>query len=312
MIERAPHTITEANGTIIKHPTFVTDNKMLFDKLAKLTREHECWTYIKPHARARNGRAAYMAFKNHNLGPNNIGNMAATAEHKLINATYRQEGRHWDFESYATLHKEQHTILEGLRKYGYAGMDEGSKTRHLLAGIKTTALDSVKTHILCNAELRQDFAKYVVLFKDYIMQTKVNKPQELNISSTTTKTEIEQKKRKPHGRVEDRYTIQEYKALSNEQKKELKDLRVNRGHNPKRRKFNKGSVKGQLAALDNKSQLQSHEGTNAGVAQNTTPSGTQHPQMPPPALKVVITIIILPSLTNEPEGDRETHGPSCP
>ena len=53
MIERAPHTITEASGTIIKHPTFVKDNKMLFDKLAELTRDHECWTYIKPHARAR-------------------------------------------------------------------------------------------------------------------------------------------------------------------------------------------------------------------------------------------------------------------
>ena len=104
-------------------------------------------------------------------------------------------------------------------------MDEGSKTRYLLAGIKTTALDSVKIQILINAELRQDFAKCVVLFKDFIMQSKVDKPQELNISSTTTKTEIEQNKRKPQGRVEDRYyTIQEYKTLSNEQKKELKDL----------------------------------------------------------------------------------------
>ena len=130
-------------------------------------------------------------------------------------------------------------------------MDEGSKTRHLLAGIKTTALESVKTQILCNAELRQDFAKCVILFKDYIMQTKVNKPQELNISTTTTKTEVEQRKKKPQRRVEDRYyTIQEYMSLSNEQKKELKDLRAQRGHNPKRRKFNKGSVKGQLAALD--------------------------------------------------------------
>ena len=60
-----------------------------------------------------------------------------------------------DFEGYATFHKEQHTILEGLNEYGYAGMDEGSKTRHLhMSGIKTTALDSVKTQILCNAELR--------------------------------------------------------------------------------------------------------------------------------------------------------------
>ena len=182
-----------------------------FYMLAELTCEHECWTYIKPHARVRNGREAYMDFKNHYLGPNNIGNMAATAEHKLINATCRGERRHWDFERYATLHKEQHTILEGLKEYGYAPMDEGSKARHLLAGIKTTALDSVKTQIQCNAEPRQDFAKCVVLFKDSIMQTKVNKPQELNISSATTKTETEQKKRNPQGRVEDRYyTIQEY------------------------------------------------------------------------------------------------------
>ena len=124
MIERAPHTITEANGTIIKHPTFVRDNKMLFDKLAEPTREHECWTNIKPHARARNGRTAYMAFKNHYLGPNNIGNMAATAMHKLINVTYRGVGRRWDFYWYATLHKGQHTILEGPKEYGYAGTDE--------------------------------------------------------------------------------------------------------------------------------------------------------------------------------------------
>ena len=61
-------------------------------------------------------------------------------------------------------------IIEGLKEYWYAGMDEGSKTRYLLAGIKTTALDSVKTQILCNAELRQGFAKCVVLFKGYIMQ----------------------------------------------------------------------------------------------------------------------------------------------
>ena len=83
--------------------------------------------------------------------------MAATAEHKLINATYRGEGRYWDFKRDATSQKEQHTTLEGLKEYGYVGMDEGSKTRYLLAGIKNKALDSVKTQILCNAELRQNF-----------------------------------------------------------------------------------------------------------------------------------------------------------
>ena len=37
MIQRAPHTIAEAGGTIIKHSTFATDNKMLFVKLAEIT-----------------------------------------------------------------------------------------------------------------------------------------------------------------------------------------------------------------------------------------------------------------------------------
>ena len=170
---------------------------MLFDKLAELTRDHEWWTYIKPHARASNGRAACKSFKNHYLGPNNIGNMAPTAEHKLINATYRGEGRCWDFQRYATLHKEQHTILEGLKEYGHGGMDEGSKTRHLFAGIKTTALDSVKAQISCHAELRQDFAKCVVLFKDYIMQTKVDKPQELNIHQPQSRLKLNRRRGDP-------------------------------------------------------------------------------------------------------------------
>ena len=56
-----------------------------------------------------------MAFKNHYLWPNNIGNIAATAKHKLTNATYRSEGRHWDSERYATLHKQQDAILAGQR-----------------------------------------------------------------------------------------------------------------------------------------------------------------------------------------------------
>ena len=84
--------------------------------------------------------------------------------------------------------------------------------------------------------------------------------------------------------VEDRYyTIQEYKALSNEQKKELIGLQAHRGHNTKMRKFNKASVKGQLAALEQQvSVLQSNHGTNAGTGQKATQSGTPTSTNPPP------------------------------
>ena len=87
--------------------------------------------------------------------------MAATAEHKLINATDRGEGRHWDFEIYVTLHKEQYTILQGVKEYGYAGMDEGSKTRHpccqqnqphvLVSHLIVKEIcDQVHFHLLCS------------------------------------------------------------------------------------------------------------------------------------------------------------------
>ena len=80
-------------------------------------------------------------------------------------------------------------------------MDEGIKTRLLLPGIKTTALHSVKTQILCNAEFRQDFAKCVVLVKDYIMQTKVNKPHELNISSMPPRLKLNRKRENRKGEL---------------------------------------------------------------------------------------------------------------
>ena len=37
MIERTPHTITEANGTIIKHPTFVIDKQHHFSETPRET-----------------------------------------------------------------------------------------------------------------------------------------------------------------------------------------------------------------------------------------------------------------------------------
>ena len=98
------------------------------------------------------------------------------------------------------------------------------------------------------------------------------------------------------------YTIQEYKALSNEKKKELNDLHAYRGHSPNRRKFTKGSVKEQLAALEQDvSVLQSNHGTYAGTALKATKLAPQHLQMPQPTLKTLISAIILPSLINKPD-----------
>ena len=247
MIDQAPHFIPQVGANPARHPTSIMDNKTVFDELAEMTRNYACWSYVKPFLRSHNGRATYVVFHNHYLGLNNIDNMAALAEQKLNSTTYKREGRRWDFEQYVTVHQEQHTILEGLVSHGYAGIDKRSKACYLMNGIKSNILDSIKTQILSNSDLQNDFAQCVVLFKDYLAQTKANKNPELNVSAVNSQregTECDPKKCK----VEDRYyTMKEYHNLTPDQKKEPKDLRDACGHNPKRTK--KRSLKTQVATL---------------------------------------------------------------
>ena len=72
----------------------------------------------------------------------------------------------------------QHLILTNLVEHGYSRINERSKVRHLLDGIKTDKLDSVKTRIFSDEVLRNDFDASVSLFKDFIKQAgdKVENP----------------------------------------------------------------------------------------------------------------------------------------
>ena len=97
------------------------------------------------------------------MSPSVLSNMATLAETSLQTTHYHGEKRRWNFEKYVSTHVNQHTILHGLEAHGYAGLDERSELRHLIAGIKTPQFDSVKTQILASAALRSDFAACVTL-----------------------------------------------------------------------------------------------------------------------------------------------------
>ena len=100
-----------------------------------------------------------------------------------MNMTYHGETRCWNFERNVTVHHEQHTILEGLAQHGHAGIDGCSKTRYLMSGIKTNALDSVKTQILADTTLRINFLRWWILYQDYIAQNNANKKPDINMSA---------------------------------------------------------------------------------------------------------------------------------
>ena len=80
MIDQALHFIPKVGANPARHPTFIMDNKTVFDKLTEMTRGYACWSYVKPFLRSYNGQTANTTFHNHYLGPNNIDNMAALAE----------------------------------------------------------------------------------------------------------------------------------------------------------------------------------------------------------------------------------------
>ena len=223
MIARAPH--VDGAGEFV--PSYLTDRLKVWELIAEICRDLDCWTYVKSAQRTRNGRLAYQSLFNHYLGPNNVDNMANTSEKKLQVTTYAGEKKRWSFEKYVKLHVDQHAILNGLTDHGYSGIDDRSKVRHLMDGIKTKELDSVKTQILASANLRSDFDSCVTLYKDFLSQMKSTSVEtELNVSSVT---QVEGGKG-----VQDRYyTKEEYEALSAAQRDTLREKRKSRGHSKK-------------------------------------------------------------------------------
>jgi hypothetical protein len=128
MMARAPHT----------GRSFVDVRHKVWYIMSNICGKHSCFVYIKPTLRTRNGRDTYMLLFDHLLGPKNVGNMASEEETKLTGTLYNGEKKRLTWETCVTIHTEQHPVLNGLKDYGYAGIDDSSKVRHLLEGIKTT------------------------------------------------------------------------------------------------------------------------------------------------------------------------------
>ena len=227
MITRAPH----GADTF-----FPADNVTIWEKISTLTRSHECWTYVWPAQRTRNGRMAYRALKNHYLGPNNTNHQANEAKTKLKDSTYHGEKRHWNFERYVRMHQDQHTILQSLIQHGYAGIDEQSKVRHLLDGIKTNELDTVKGQIWASPTLQNSFDDCVTLFQDFINNKRIATTRTSTIASIGTKRKLDDTNMddtEPDMSVDDRYyTSQEYAKLSKAKKLVLKLKHQKCGHKP--------------------------------------------------------------------------------
>lgn len=87
--------------------SYLADRTLVWEKMLELTREHECWSYVRPAQRSQDGRLAYNGLRSHYLGVNNDSNMAAEAERKLATTTNISEQHRWNFEKYVKIHVNQ-------------------------------------------------------------------------------------------------------------------------------------------------------------------------------------------------------------
>jgi hypothetical protein len=157
--------------------SFVNDRRKVWDIISNICGKQSCFVYIKPVLRTRNWRDAYMLLFDHFLTPNNVGNMASAAETKLTDTLYNWEKKRFTWETYVIIHTGQHSVLNGLKDCGYAGIDDSSKVRHFLKGINTTDSDVYKTQVMTIPKLCDDFTATLELHSTFIKQMKVDSPQ---------------------------------------------------------------------------------------------------------------------------------------
>jgi hypothetical protein len=141
----------------------VNDRRKVWDIMSNIFGKHSCFVYIKPALQTRNERDTYMLLFHHFLGPNNLRNMSSASETKLTGILYNGEKKCFTSETYVRIHTEQNSVFNGLKDYGYPGIDDSSKVRHLLKGIKTTELDVCKTQVISSPSLR-DFLQQQLNF----------------------------------------------------------------------------------------------------------------------------------------------------
>jgi hypothetical protein len=110
--------------------------------------------------------------------------LTSAPDTKLTGTLHNGVKKRFTWETYVRIHTEQHSVLNGLKDYGYAGIDDSSKVRHLLKGIKITELDVCKTQVMAIPSLRDDFTAIFELYSTFIKQMKAENPQS-NVSEVS-------------------------------------------------------------------------------------------------------------------------------
>jgi hypothetical protein len=153
---RADHTVAQ----------YCIDNARVFELLNEAVTEHKnVKTWIKPFAKARDGRGAWFAFKAHYRGSSELEAIETAAEKRLDDLTYKGEMPRYNFETHVSMHRKSHLELE---KATGLEMPGPTKVRRLLKSLKSSSMNVPVATIRATDHLRTDFDETVNYLRSFI------------------------------------------------------------------------------------------------------------------------------------------------
>ena len=191
---------------------FRQDNERVFEILKNSIAEfEEVKVWIKGFIRAKNGRGAWTAFKNHYLGTAQMDGIANRADDRIESLNYSGEKQRYNFETHVSNFKKAHL---DLAKAGQEP-DGRTKVRKFLQSITASNMQTAVSVVRSREDYLTDFEATV----NYLRQFVATASSTRNISTTTARTSgsgNDKPPPKPDGLQYRWYKKEEFKALPEE------------------------------------------------------------------------------------------------
>jgi hypothetical protein len=148
--------------------SFRIDMVTAWNILYEMFGQTPAWLHGQSTKKEKNGRKLFRLLFDHYLGAEHVTHQANKVEARIASLSYKGEQKNWGWDKYVDAHIEQHIIAKNLMPYGYSGIDERSKIRHLLGGISDPGLHPVTVNILAMREEDKTFTKCATMYTDFI------------------------------------------------------------------------------------------------------------------------------------------------
>jgi hypothetical protein len=173
----------EAYGPFI--PTFLTNTKKVWSILLACFGLSSVWQHVKKFAAQQNGRQAWRTLHNYFFGGDKVNTMVSEILLTLKSLHYSGDRKNFTFDKYCTAHVEQHNCHAALSEWNVALLEETMKIHYFKDRITDLSFASVKSMIMVDHQMFQEFDAVMRLYVNYKRTQKAEAPshQAHNVSA---------------------------------------------------------------------------------------------------------------------------------